>query len=170
MPAEMHPTETRSALLQSRPAAGAYPNVEFDFLVLLPAASGHASVTERWLADTRRRSACCTALKAMRATIRDLNIRRMTQVSLADIAQKLNPLLRGWIAYYGRYTPSALYRPVPVSQFDDIGLGAAKVQALQGAQSSVPSAFLRKAGTSAPRPLRALAARHDRRVCLMGAQ
>ena len=49
-----------------------------------------------------------TALKAMRAAIRDLNIRRSTQVSLADIARKLNPLLRGWIAYYGRYTPSAL--------------------------------------------------------------
>ncbi len=49
-----------------------------------------------------------TALKAVRAAIRDLNIRRSTQVSLADIARKLNPLLRGWIAYYGRYTPSAL--------------------------------------------------------------
>ena len=25
-----------------------------------------------------------------------------------DIAEQLNPILRGWIAYYGRYTPSAL--------------------------------------------------------------
>ena len=47
-------------------------------------------------------------LKAMRATIRDLNIRQRTQMSLADIACKLNPLLRGWIEYYGRYAPSAL--------------------------------------------------------------
>ena len=30
-------------------------------------------------------------------------------MSLADIARKLNPLLRGWIEYYGRYAPSALY-------------------------------------------------------------
>ena len=30
------------------------------------------------------------------------------QLSLQNIAQKLNPLLRGWIAYYGRYAPSAL--------------------------------------------------------------
>jgi hypothetical protein len=49
------------------------------------------------------------ALKAMRATIRDLNIRRQTQRTLGDVAQVLNPLLRGWIEYYGRYTPSALY-------------------------------------------------------------
>jgi len=48
-------------------------------------------------------------MKAMRSTIRDLNIRRQTQVSLQDIARQLNPLLRGWIEYYGRYAPSALY-------------------------------------------------------------
>src|SRR6476660_7026638 len=48
-------------------------------------------------------------IRSMKAMIRDLNIRRSTQVTLADIARKLNPLLRGWIAYYGRYTPSALY-------------------------------------------------------------
>ena len=50
-----------------------------------------------------------SALKAMRSTIRDLNLRRQTQLSLADIARQINPLLRGWIAYYGRYAPSALY-------------------------------------------------------------
>lgn len=48
-------------------------------------------------------------MKAMRETIRDFNLRRQTQLSLQDIAQQLNPLLRGWIAYYGRYAPSALY-------------------------------------------------------------
>jgi hypothetical protein len=37
-----------------------------------------------------------------------LDLRRQTQLSLQDIAQQLNPLLRGWIAYYGRYAPSVL--------------------------------------------------------------
>ena len=45
----------------------------------------------------------------MRKAIRDLSLRRQTQLTLQDIAQQLNPLLRGWIAYYGRYAPSALY-------------------------------------------------------------
>ena len=44
----------------------------------------------------------------MRSTIRDLNIRRQTQLSLAYITRTLNPLVRGWIEYYGRYAPSAL--------------------------------------------------------------
>lgn len=44
----------------------------------------------------------------MRAAIRDLNLRRQTHVALTDIAQQINPLLRGWIAYYGRFLRSAL--------------------------------------------------------------
>ena len=48
------------------------------------------------------------ALNTMRAAIRDLKLRRQTQLSLQDIARELKPLLRGWIAYYGRYAPSAL--------------------------------------------------------------
>ena len=45
----------------------------------------------------------------MRSAIRDLNLRRQTQLALHDIAQQINPLLRGWLEYYGRYAPSALY-------------------------------------------------------------
>ena len=45
----------------------------------------------------------------MDKAIRDLGFRRQTQLTLQDIAQQLNPLLPGWIAYYGRYAPSALY-------------------------------------------------------------
>ena len=43
----------------------------------------------------------------MRAAIRDLL--RQTQRSVEEIARQINPLLRGWIQYYGRYAPSALY-------------------------------------------------------------
>ena len=40
--------------------------------------------------------------------IKDLHIRRQTQLSLHEIAQLVNPLLRGWIGYYGRYAPAIL--------------------------------------------------------------
>ena len=46
---------------------------------------------------------------ALMKAIRDLNIWHQTQLSLQNIARRLNPLLRGWIVYYGRYAPSALY-------------------------------------------------------------
>jgi hypothetical protein len=47
-------------------------------------------------------------MKTMRTTIRELELRHRTELSMADLARQINPLLRGWIAYYGRYTPSAL--------------------------------------------------------------
>jgi RNA-directed DNA polymerase len=49
------------------------------------------------------------ALTAMRETIRKTNLRNRTQITLEDIANEINPVLRGWIEYYGRYCPSALY-------------------------------------------------------------
>ncbi len=32
-----------------------------------------------------------------------------TELSIAQIAKWLNPMISGWIAYYGRYCRSALY-------------------------------------------------------------
>ena len=37
-----------------------------------------------------------------------MNIPRQTPGTLAEIAEQINPLLRGWIGYYGRFSPSAL--------------------------------------------------------------
>ena len=45
----------------------------------------------------------------MRAAIRELNLRHRTDLPMDEIARQINPLLRGWIEYYGRYAPSALY-------------------------------------------------------------
>src|SRR5258706_386377 len=50
-----------------------------------------------------------TPSSTTRSMIRHLILGRQTQLALADIAHRLTPLLRGWIEYYGRYAPSALY-------------------------------------------------------------
>ncbi|MEJ1400477.1 MAG: group II intron maturase-specific domain-containing protein [Candidatus Sedimenticola sp. (ex Thyasira tokunagai)] len=49
------------------------------------------------------------ALKAMRVKIRKSRLRSRTDLSLNDIAQWLNPIMRGWIAYYGKFYRSAMY-------------------------------------------------------------
>src|SRR5260370_26550764 len=72
-----------------------------------PGGSGVCGTTPCSAASTRRSAPA--ALKTMRSTIRDLGIRHRTQMTLADIARQINPLLRGWIEYYGRYAPSALH-------------------------------------------------------------
>ncbi|MGJ0531803.1 group II intron maturase-specific domain-containing protein [Methylocystis sp.] len=62
-----------------------------------------------------------SALKSMRQTTRRLNYRNRTELSLKDIARLHNPVLRGWIGYYGRFCPSALY---PVLRHFDKTLAA----------------------------------------------
>ena len=104
----MHPTKTKVVYCKSGKRRGNYPNIKFDFL-------GYC-FRPRLVRRFRDNALFCgfnpavsgSAMKAMRETIRDLNLRRQTQLSLQDIARQLNPLLRGWIGYYGRYAPSAL--------------------------------------------------------------
>ena len=106
---ELHPAKTKIVYCKDRNRTGAYPNVQFDFL-------GYC-FRPRMVRRSRDNKLFCgfnpavssSALKAMRTTIRELDFRHLTQLSLVDIARRINPLLRGWIEYYGRYAPSALY-------------------------------------------------------------
>jgi RNA-directed DNA polymerase len=106
---EMHPTKTKIVYCKDKKQKGTYPNVQFDFL-------GYC-FRPRLVKRPRDNTLFCgfnpavssTAMKAMRSTIRELKLRHQTQLSLQNIARQLNPLLRGWIEYYGRYASSALY-------------------------------------------------------------
>lgn len=49
------------------------------------------------------------ALQALHQTVRQWRLPRHSTVSLERLAEWVNPFLRGWITYYGRYHPSALY-------------------------------------------------------------
>ena len=104
----MHPTKTKIVYCRDSKRRGPYPNVTLDFL-------GYA-FRPRTVWGTQSGRLFCgftpavssSALHAMRETIRDLHIRKQTQLSLDGIARLLNPLLRGWIGYYGRYAPTEL--------------------------------------------------------------
>lgn len=48
------------------------------------------------------------AIKAMGQTIRQWKIHRMTDKELVDIAQMVNPVVRGWINYYSHFYKSAM--------------------------------------------------------------
>jgi RNA-directed DNA polymerase len=106
---QMHPTKTKIVYCKDNRRRRTYPNVKFDFL-------GY-QFRPRRVATAQRMEFFCgytpavspTALKSMRATIRSLHIPRQTPRTLAEIAQQINPLLRGWIGYYGRFSRSALH-------------------------------------------------------------
>lgn len=49
------------------------------------------------------------ALKAMRLKIRKSRLRERSDLSLEDIAKWVNPVMGGWLNYYGKYYRSAMY-------------------------------------------------------------
>jgi len=106
---EMHPTKTKIVYCKDGKRKGTYPNVKFDFLGYCFRPRLVRRFRDNQLFCGFNPAVSVSAMKAMRLTIRELNIRQHTQLSLEAIAQQLNPLLRGWIDYYGRYAPSALY-------------------------------------------------------------
>jgi RNA-directed DNA polymerase len=118
---EMHPSKTKIVYCKTERRRGSYPNVTFDFLGYCFRPRSAMNSRSGQLFCSFSPAVSPSALNEMRATIRDLGLRRRTQVSLADIAQSLNPLLRGWERYYGRYTPSAL---VPLYRYVNQTLAA----------------------------------------------
>jgi RNA-directed DNA polymerase len=49
------------------------------------------------------------ALEAKSTELRSMRIHRRTTLSLDDLAQWLNPIVAGWINYYGRFYRSGMY-------------------------------------------------------------
>ncbi len=105
---EMHPTKSKIVYCKDGKRRGRYPSVMFDFL-------GY-QFRPRMVENSQNGSLFCSfgpavspsALKSIRSTVRGLDIAQRTQLTLDGIAGMLNPLLRGWIGYYGRYAPSQL--------------------------------------------------------------
>jgi RNA-directed DNA polymerase len=106
---EMHPTKTKIVYCKDGTRKGTYPQTEFTFLgyTFRPRVVKNAKRSSLFVSFTPAVSTA--ALKAMRQRTRRLNYRNRTDLSLPDIARLHNPILRGWLEYYGRFCPSDLY-------------------------------------------------------------
>ena len=76
------------------------------------------------------------ALKRMSEEVRSWRIHLRSGTELEDIASWVNPVIRGWMAYYGRFYRTALKQPAPAHQHLPGALGQAEVQAAQDIQES----------------------------------
>lgn len=103
----VHPDKTRVVYCKQDGRAGSYEHVSFDFL-------GY-TFKPRQARDRRGRfftaflpAVSAAAAKRMRQHIRAWHLHRRTNQSLRSLAAIVNPVVRGWIAYYGRFYRSAL--------------------------------------------------------------
>ena len=101
--------KTRIVFCKADLREGSYPNENFDFLGytfrprLAKSTEGNYFVNFSPGVSNR-------ATKKMRQVIRSWKLHRRSDQSLQDFARMYNPIIRGWINYYGRFYKSALYR------------------------------------------------------------
>jgi hypothetical protein len=164
----MHPTKTKVVYCKDRNRKGKYPNLLFGFLEYCFRPRRFKNSWDKSLFCGFNPAVSPSAVKAMRKAIRGLNLRRQTQLSLEDIARQLNPLLRGWTGYYGRYAPSRL---APLLDYVNQTLAAWARRKFKrfNRSKTLASKFLHSLAKTRGH-LRSLAHRVDWIVCLMGAE
>ena len=108
---ELHPTKTKIVYCKDENRKGDYPETSFEFLGYEFRGRRAKSNKLNKLFVSFTPAVSKTSKKAMCAKTRQTNWKNRTDLSLEDIAIRYNPVLRGWIEYYGKYCPSEL-RPV----------------------------------------------------------
>jgi RNA-directed DNA polymerase len=105
---ELHPEKTKIVYCKDDLRKSRYPNEKFDFL-------GYGFQPRR--SKNRQGkffinfspAVSNKAAKAIRDTFRSWKLPKRSDKALEDLSRMFNPIIRGWLQYYGRYYPSALY-------------------------------------------------------------
>jgi len=104
----LHPDKTKIVYCRDESRRDMHPIFKFDFLGytfrprLVSKRAGGMGVSFSPAASPK-------ALKAIRGTIRSWSLHLRSDKALEDLARMFNSHIRGWINYYGRFCPSALY-------------------------------------------------------------
>ena len=77
-----------------------------------------------------------TVARSLRQVIRrQWNLKAWTHVSLNELARRLNPIIAGWINYYGRFCRSALHAVLNHINLTLVGWAMRKFKRLQRRRS-----------------------------------
>ncbi|NHM26742.1 group II intron reverse transcriptase/maturase [Desulfofundulus sp. TPOSR] len=105
---ELHPEKTRIVYCKDDDRRGDYPETKFDFLgyTFRPRRSKnkHGKYFINFTPAVSNK-----AKKAMRQTIRGWRMHLKPDKTLEDLSRMFNPIIRGWVNYYGRFYKSELY-------------------------------------------------------------
>jgi group II intron reverse transcriptase/maturase len=105
---ELHPAKTKIVYCKDDDRNGNYPNEKFDFLGY----TFRARLSKnRWGKFFVNFSPALSqkAANEFREKLRNWNLHRRSDLSLDDLAERLNPVLRGWTNYFRRFYKMAMY-------------------------------------------------------------
>ena len=104
----LHPQKTRVVYCKDSLRRGTYPEQQFDFLGFTFRPRKSKDRFGRYFTNFTP-AVSTQAAKRMRHTMRRWAVHRRSDKSLDDLARMCNPVLRGWLHYYGSYYRSALH-------------------------------------------------------------
>lgn len=105
---ELHPDKTRIVYCQDDNRPGSHEHCAFTFLgYTFRARQVRTSRGAMFRGFTPAISK--DALKRLGAQVKSWRLHRRTELSEADLARRINPIVRGWMNYYGAFYRSALH-------------------------------------------------------------
>lgn len=100
---ELHPKKTKIVYCRDFRRKGKYPKVKFDFL-------GYSFQPRTAYLKKKKQLFigydCAISIRSRKQIadkLEELNIRKLTFKSIVGVAQYLNPMIRGWVNYYGKF-------------------------------------------------------------------
>jgi RNA-directed DNA polymerase len=108
---ELHPEKTKVVYCKDDYRRRTYPNEKFDFLgyTFRPR---RAKNREGKFFINFSPAVSDKAVKAIRDEIRSWDLHLRSDKQIEDLSRMFNPVIRGWLQYYGRFYRSALYPPM----------------------------------------------------------
>jgi group II intron reverse transcriptase/maturase len=105
----LHPDKTRIVYCQDGQRRGSHEHTSFTFLGYefrqRAARNKHGQQFSAFLPAISKQ-----ALKRLGAQVRSWRLHHRTGHTFADLARRINPVVRGWMQYYGAFYRSALYQ------------------------------------------------------------
>jgi RNA-directed DNA polymerase len=108
---ELHPEKTRIVYCKDDDRRKTYPHEKFDFLGYTFRPRRSKNRFGQFFVNFSP-AVSDQAVKAMRAEIRSWNLPQRSDKAIEDLSRMFNPVIRGWLQYYGRFYRSALYPPM----------------------------------------------------------
>ena len=105
---ELHPDKTRIVYCKDDDRRGNYPEIKFDFLGYTFRPRRSKNRYGKYFINFTP-AVSNKSCKAMRQVIRGWRIHLKPDKELIDISRMFNPVIRGWINYYGCFYKSGLY-------------------------------------------------------------
>ena len=106
---QLHLKKTKIVYCKDSNRKGEYPNKSFDFLGYTFRPRMSKGTGNKGVFTGFTPAVSTQAIKLMRAKTRKCGYRNRTELSIEEIAKRFNPILHGWLNYYGQYNRSALY-------------------------------------------------------------